>query len=378
MAVSIAFRHSFQQTLRLAAVVALTALAGCSFAPKEAGIGEVVSWQSLDGWQKDQQAEVWPGLLLQCNKLRKKSTDWQRICTAADQLDNPNHQQVRMFFERHFQVYRINGTEGRKDGLITGYYTPLLYGSLQKSERYSYPLYQKPGDMLGIQVKSCADRSARCRGRVIGDQVMPYYSRAEIDGPKQPLAGQELLWVDDPNAAFFLHIQGSGVIQLDTGELVSVGYKDQNGHAYKPIGRVLVDTGEIAREDISLDSINQWLEANPQRADWLKNQNPSYVFFYLSNKTESGPRGSLNVPLTNERSVAVDRKIIPLGTPLWLSTTLFDNSDYQRLVLAQDTGGAIKGPVRADVFFGRGERAKQLAGHMKQSGELFALLPKPQ
>ncbi|WP_261842868.1 murein transglycosylase A [Aliamphritea ceti] len=377
MAVSIVFRHRVQQALRLTALVALTALAGCSFAPKEAGIGEAVSWQSLDGWQKDQQAEVWPGLLLQCNKLRKKSADWQRICTAADQLDNPNNQQARVFFEKHFQVYRINGTEGRKDGLITGYYTPLLYGSLQKSERYSYPLYQKPADMLGIQVKSCADRSARCRGRVIGDQVMPYYSRAEIDGPGQPLAGQELLWVDDPNAAFFLHIQGSGVIQLDTGELVSVGYKDQNGHAYKPIGRVLVDNGEVAREDISLDSINQWLETNPQRADWLKNQNPSYVFFYLSDKTESGPRGSLNVPLTNERSVAVDRKIIPLGTPLWLSTTLFDNSDYQRLVLAQDTGGAIKGPVRADVFFGRGERAKRLAGHMKQSGELFALLPKP-
>ncbi|WP_315981680.1 MltA domain-containing protein [Aliamphritea spongicola] len=156
--------------------------------------------------------------------------------------------------------------------------------------------------------------------------------------------------MDDPNAAFFLHIQGSGVVQLDTGELVAVGYKDQNGHAYKPIGRVLIETGEIAKENISLDSINRWLEAHPERADWLKNQNPSYVFFYLSDTVESGPRGSLNVPLTNERSVAVDRKIIPLGTPLWLNTTLFDDSTYQRLVLAQDTGGAIKGPVRADVF----------------------------
>lgn len=378
MAVSVGWVNRIKQGMRLTTVVAVAALAGCSFAPKEAGIGDAVSWNSLDGWQQDQQADVWPGLLAQCQKLRKKSADWQRICRAADQLGTPDHRQARAFFESHFQVYRINGTEGRKDGLITGYYTPLLHGSLQRSERYSYPLYRKPADMLGIQVQSCADRAARCRGRVIGDQVMPYYSRAEIDGPDQPLAGQELLWVDDPNAAFFLHIQGSGVVQLDTGELVAVGYKDQNGHAYKPIGRVLIETGEIAKEDISLDSINRWLEAHPERADWLKNQNPSYVFFYLSDTVESGPRGSLNVPLTNERSVAVDRKIIPLGTPLWLNTTLFDDSAYQRLVLAQDTGGAIKGPVRADVFFGRGERAKQLAGHMKQSGELFALLPKPQ
>ena len=228
--------------------------------------------------------------------------------------------------------------------------------------------------------------------------MVPYFSREQIQHGNKPLKGKELLWVDDPVALFFLHIQGSGVVQLRDGSLVGVGYADQNGYPYKAIGAALVAENEIPRDKLSLQSIRDWLHDNPDKAETLMNSNPSYVFFQLRNDVKQGPIGSLGVPLTSERSIAVDRKYISLGLPVWLETSVPEIPDedqsgitqdtksdkpvkeepFSRLVFAQDTGGAISGSARADLFWGRGQLAEEYAGRMKQPGKLFVLLPRPE
>jgi len=381
---------SHTRTLIKRALLALTlaALSGCTlFIPREAGIGESVDWADLPGWQSDHIAEAWPALLSQCNRLRKKQPLWKRICSAADKLDHPSDRQVRDFIQRHFEPHEILGSGGAPEGLITGYYEPTLHGSLQPDERYAYPIYRRPESLLIVDLGELYPglKGKRVRGRLVGNRVIPFYERAAIESDEHPLKGSEILWVDDPYGAFFLQIQGSGRVQLPDGSSVSVGYADQNGHRYVSIGKKLIEWGELTKEEVSLFTIRQWLQEHPERAKTLLNQNPSYVFFVINKHGEKGPRGSLNVPLTPERSLAVDRKVIPLGTPIWLSTTLPAESGaaaqskptpYQRLLFAQDTGGAINGAVRADVFFGNGERAERLAGTMKQPGRLYALLPK--
>ncbi|MET0047855.1 MAG: murein transglycosylase A [Sedimenticola sp.] len=360
-------------------------LTGCSiFIPKEAGIGEEVSWKDLPGWSEDNVSEAWPALLSQCAKLGKKPT-WDSICQGAQQLSEPSDSKVRSFLQDHFTPHEIIGTGGSPEGLITGYYEPTLLGSLQPDGRYAYPIYARPESLLIVDLDEQFPelKGKRVRGRLVGNRVVPYFDRTAIDGSGAPLKGNELLWVDDPHGSFFLQIQGSGRVQLPDGSSVNVGYADQNGHQYVSIGKKLIERGELTREEVSLFTIRQWLKDNPGQAEGLLNENPSYVFFVLNDNNEPGPRGSLNVPLTAERSAAVDRNRIPLGTPVWLTTTLppettadGEPAPYRRLLFAQDTGGAITGPVRADVFFGNGERAEQLAGTMKQSGRLFALLPK--
>lgn len=356
---------------------------GCSLlVTKEAGIGSAVGWGELPGWQRDSHAESWPALLSQCERLSRKQAPWRRLCEQAMHIKEPTDSDARAFFETHFQPHEVVGKGGETEGLITGYYEPTLFGSMQPDERYAYPLYARPDSLLIVDLDDLFPslKGKRVRGRVVGNRVIPFFDRAEIDGPGNPLKGSELLWIDDPHGSFFLQIQGSGRVHLPDGSQVGVGYADQNGHQYFAIGKQLIEQGELTREEVSLFSIRRWLKDHPDRAVELLNTNPSYVFFVLNEKPEAGPRGSLNVPLTAERSAAVDRSIIPLGTPLWLSSTLPQFSDqavpYQRLMFAQDTGGAITGPVRADIFFGNGERAEQLAGTMKQTGRLFALLPR--
>ena len=318
---------------------------------------------------------AWPVLLGQCPRMSRKNPDWKKICNAAENVDGNNEQAVRHFLQTWFQPHEVLGKKGTPDGLITGYYQPILHGSRKPSDRYRYPLYRRPDSLLKIKLDSLFPelKGKRVRGRIEGNTVVPFYDRSEIDGKESPLRGQELLWVDDPYGAFFLQIQGSGKVRLDDGTLVGVNYADQNGLPYVSIGKKLVEMGELPLEQVSLFSIRQWLHKHPDRAQSLLNENPSYVFFTLREKADENPRGSLNVPLTDKRSVAVDRKIIPLGSPLWLDTTLPQGQTFQRLVVAQDTGGAITGPVRADVFFGTGDEAERLAGSMKQKGRIYIL-----
>ena len=214
------------------------------------------------------------------------------------------------------------------------------------------------------------------RGKLEGNKLKPIIQRAEIDSTSAPLAGNEIAWVADAVELFFLQIQGSGIIELENGEQLPIGYANQNGHAYNSIGKILIERGELTKDQASMQGIKTWAAKNPQKLQALLNQNPSYVFF-REQSANAGAIGALGVPLTAERSVAVDAKLIPLGAPVFLSTTQPNsNMPLQRLMQAQDTGGAIKGGVRADFFWGAGDSAGAKAGSMKQQGKIWVLLPK--
>jgi membrane-bound lytic murein transglycosylase A len=363
-------------------------LSGCVtwFAPP-AGIGHKVAFSDLPDWEQGQQAAAWPALLKSCDKLAPppaagsaSSSDpaWDRLCRDARALTAPDDAQARAFFEAHFRAHRVNG-DGTRDGLITGYYEPVLNGSFTRSDRYRYPLYRRPDNLVTVDLASLYPelRGKPLRGRLQGNRLVPYFSRAEIgDGKKNPLAGNELLWVEDPVEAFVVQVQGSGRVRLPDGSQVAIGYADQNGYPYRSLGSRLIELGAMKREDVTLTRIRDWLTAHPEETESLLNSNPSYIFFTLRDASLDGPLGALGVALTPERSVAVDPAFIPLGVPVWLDTTYPDGRALQHLAMAQDTGGAIKGAVRADLFLGQGGDAGRLAGEMKQAGRLYVLLPR--
>jgi len=363
-----------ERTLAALAAILLS-MAGCTtFAPPP-GMGAPMAWSALPGWTGDRVAEAWPSLIESCTRMPARDSAWKRLCAEVALFPNPDGETARAFFETRFEPRSMHNGEGA-EGLITGYYEPLLEGSRTRTSRYRYPVYQRPGDLLVVDLGSLYPELAgrTLRGRVEGRRVVPYFSRAEIDNGKKLLAGNELVWVDDPVALFFLQVQGSGRIRLRDGEMLRVGYADQNGHPYQSIGSRLIAMGALKREDVNLETIKEWLRSHPDEAEGVLNTNPSYIFFGLRDPTLPGPLGSLNVPLTPERSAAVDPSYIPFGTPLWIDTTSpIDGQPYRRLLMAQDTGGAIKGPVRIDIFFGFGAQAERLAGNMKQPGRVYAL-----
>lgn len=342
------------------------------------GIGDPVKWSSLQSWDSDNHSDVWDGFLKSCQKLGQQQ--WQEVCHLANNSGDLSDSEARTFFESYFEVRPVFAEGGVAEGLITGYYEPLLQGSRQKSEEFRYPLYGVPEDLLVVDLGELYPqlKDMRLRGKLEGNRVVPYYDRAQLDDDPGLLQGAEILWVNSLVDVFFLHIQGSGQIQLDDGSRVAVGYAQQNGHPYQSIGRVLIQMGELEREEVTLFTIRDWLKSNPDQLNEVLAKNPSYIFFELRDAEADGPVGSLNVTLTSRRSIAVDRNVIPLGAPVWLQTTLPDGqeSPFNQLMLAQDTGGAIKGHVRADVFWGRGDEAEKMAGLMKQRGRLFVLLPK--
>ena len=348
----------------------------CSTRPP--GIGEPVDWSSLDSWESDSHGDAWQAFLRSCEKLSQP--EWREVCNLAQASGDLGDADARAFFESHFEVRPVYAEEGKTEGLITGYYEPMLNGSREQSEQFRFPLYGVPEDLLVIDLGAVYPqlKNMRLRGKLVGNRVVPYHERSQLDDDLQLLEGSELLWVDNLVDVFFLHVQGSGLVQLADGSVVAVGYAEQNGHPYQSIGRVLIEMGELQAEEVTLFTIRDWLHANPERMYEVLSQNPSYVFFHLTETSTDGPTGSLNVTLTPRRSIAVDRNVIPLGAPVWLQTTLPDEelSPMNQLMLAQDTGGAIKGHVRADVFWGRGGEAEEMAGLMKQRGELFVLLPR--
>ncbi len=286
---------------------------------------------------------------------------------------------ARKFFEDFFQPNEIRNEDGSVDGLITGYYGPELEGSRIKTEQYKYPLYRQPDDLLIIDLDDIYPEldKYRLRGRIVGNRVVPYFERGEIDTGESPLTGKELFWLKDPVELFFLHIQGSGRIRLPNGELIMVGYANQNGHPYRSIGKLLLDRQVMTQDQMSMQNIMKWVKQNPEDGQLLLDENPSYVFFRSLPADIQSPPGALGIPLTALRSLAVDPHTIPLGAPVFLST-IFPGTDFplQQLMVAQDTGGAIKGRVRADFFWGMGNDAGKIAGKMKQDGRLWVLLPK--
>ncbi len=368
-----------------AAAVACPAAAPCPVCPACPAVApelpkaktlEAVNWSDLPGWMDEDPMTAWQAFLQSCVRLKTQAA-WRETCALAERL--PAAAPVREFFETGFVPYRVANADGGVLGLATGYYEPLLRGSRNKEGPYRYPLYTAPADLLIVDLAEINPelKHLRLRGRLEGRRVVPYYPRADIERGLPALAGRELLWVDDAVDLFFLQIQGSGRVQLPSGELVRVGYADQNGQPYKSIGRYLVEQGELKLEQASMQGIKSWGAANPAKLEALLNQNPSYVFFRELPQTGGGPVGALGVALTPERSIAVDPRYIPLGAPVFLATTWPGSAQaLQRLVLAQDTGGAIRGAVRADYFWGFGEAAAAQAGRMRQSARMWVLLPR--
>lgn len=347
---------------------------------KPAEILRASTFEAVSGWAQDDLREAWPAFMASCDVLVRKA-DWKEVCTLARNVNVANDGAARRFFETYFTPHQIVNTDSSEQGLITGYYEPLLRGARTRGGPFQTPLYRVPENLLIVDMVSLYPelKGMRLRGRLVGNKVVPYYSRAELE-KSGALEGKELLWVDNPIEAFFLEVQGSGRVQLaDSNETVRVAYADQNGHPYKSIGRYLVDKGEMPLSQASMQGIKAWIAANPGRQQELLNANPSYVFFKEEKLADPqmGPKGALGVPLTARRSIAVDARYLPLGAPVFLATTQpLSDVPLQRLVMAQDTGGAIRGALRADFFWGFGSDAAANAGRMKQSGRMWVLLPK--
>ena len=335
-------------------------------------------WEMLPDWQTTDLQPAWTAFVQSCRALKSKP-GWQAVCTRTNELAQPDNAALRAFFEEGFAPYQVFNPDGSPQGLITGYYEPKLTGSRTRTARFRYPLYAAPEDLLTIDLGEVYPqlKDLRLRGRLQGRRIVPYYNRAEIDNGKAVLQGRELFWVENAVDLFFLQIQGSGRIELPDGSLVKVGYAEQNGHPYISIGKKLVESGELKIEEASMQGIKSWAEQHPEKLSALLAQNPSYVFFRELPNSLSAPLGALGVPLTEAYSIAIDPRTVPLGAPGFLATTRPDTGEpLRRLMLAQDTGGAIKGAVRADFFWGYGDEAGALAGRMKQRGEMWVLLPK--
>ena len=349
-------------------------------APKPAADASTLratGWSAIPGWRADDPQLVWSTFLKSCSALGSQPA-WQSVCNAAAALPAPGRDALYQFIEASFTPYQVVNPDGSDSGLITGYYEPLLRGSRQRTAVYRYPLYGVPDDLLVIDLGDVSSelKNMRLRGRLEGRRVVPYYTRAQIEQGAAQVRGKEIVWVDDPVELFFLQIQGSGRIRLDSGDIVPIGYADQNGHPYRSIGRILVDRGELPLERASMQGIKAWAKKNPAKLNELLNANASYVFFRELPRDLPGPLGALGVPLTARRSIAVDPRFVPLGAPLFLATSWPNsNRPLNRLMVAQDTGGAIRGAVRGDFFWGFGEEAAALAGAMRQSGRMWVLLP---
>jgi len=392
------FRRSGGWAARLALALALAA---CAPEPPTVEPAPLLGLQpatfdELDGWQEDDPRDALSAFLRSCRALETRGqgpigpdpafgdlADWRTVCaTAATGDSRGSAAAARDFFETWFLPYWVLDN-GEPEGLFTGYYEPVLNGSRRRSEVFPVPLHVAPPDLLRVDLGRFNPDLAgySIYGRVDGRQFVPYHSRADIESGALAGQGLELLWVDDEIAKFFLQIQGSGQVRLDDGSVIRVGYASQNGQPYRAIGRDLIEIGALEREEVSLQSIRAWLRAHPREAPALMARNRSYIFFQEQPQlgADDGPLGAEGVSLTAGRSLAVDRRQLPLGAPLWLDTSApFPDGarPLRRLMVAQDTGGAIKGVVRGDVFWGAGERAEAIAGHMKSQGRYAILLPK--
>lgn len=336
-----------------------------------------VEYAELPGWQEDHHSEALRTFLGSCAVFARQSADamqgsgplraenihWRKACGEAEQMQRGDDLGARSFFERQFVPFAVGRADSKgRIGKFTGYYEPMVTASRHKKPGYEVPVYARPADLPK------------------GDAVYPL-TRADIDNGALANKGLELVWLQDPIDLFFLQVQGSGQVILDNGERVALRFDGKTNQPYTAIGKVLVERGELTREEVSAPAIRHWLQKHPSQSRALMQQNKSYVFFSLAPVTDNGPTGAQNVPLTPERSLAVDASVIPLGMPVYLTTRLpntpmGDGTPYNRLMVAQDTGSAIIGAVRGDVFFGNGERAEALAGHMNSEGGYYVLVPR--
>ena len=407
-------RHPAGLAARLAFPLALSllTLAACvpqsarppTAVPRPALSLTAVPFSALPGWAQDNPAEALPAFLAGCRELADAASaqslggegqaaalggqpaEWQPACSAGAQVPPGNDAAARWFFEAYFQPYEVANASApltrRNEAFFTGYFDPEVAGSRTQRGAYQYPLLGRPPDLVQVALGDFATdlKGRSVAGRAQDGRLVPYYDRAQIEFGVLARRRLELVWLDDQVDVFMLQIQGSGRVDLPDGRVMRVTYAGQNGRPYVPIGRVLADRGEIPLDQVSLASIRAWLEQHKDQAAEVMNQNPSYVFFreVTTLRPDEGPPGALGVPLAPGRSIAVDRTFIPLGAPVFLATTdPLTGAPLQRLMLAQDLGGAIKGPARADIFFGWGKQAEERAGRMRAQGQEYLLLPRP-
>ena len=363
-------RNVKARLIRLGGLGLLLLCSGCAwFAPKDKFGATPTRFEQLEGWQEENHAEAAQVFVRSCETLARKPRPetvgselalsaplWKSLCDEAKWAQS-NPLQAKLFFEQRFVPYRVNN-RGKEEGLFTGYYEPVLFGSRRKHGDFRYPLYRMPPE---------------------AQTQRPYFSHAEINDGALTGRGLELAWVDDPVMLFFLQIQGSGRLRLDTGQEIQISYAGGNGHPYVSLGKVVGDEGLLPKDQINFFTLRQYLYNNPAEAMALMERNPSYVFF--KELPQLGAIGSVGVVLTPQRSLAIDPKHIPYGLPLYLQTRI-PNPDggpdtaFRRLMIAQDTGGAIRSPVRGDIFFGPGDAAEFMAGNMKGRGGYALLVPR--
>lgn len=371
----------------LATLATLSLLAACSSSPSEEGrdnsTGSIVTtspgagihpvtppepsspprmtpgaWRQVPGWAHEDPTSAWSAFRSSCLALASKPK-WRSVCSASQRVDPLDNVAIKRFFEDHFTPYQLTNSNGSTSGTITGYYEPELQGSLTRHGAYQTPLYAKPANVSRWRLN-------RPRAQLLSSGV---------------LAGHELVWVNDPVEAAYLQIQGSGLVKLDNGKAMRLGFADTNNQSFRSFARWLIDRHEITYAQATLPGIRAWAKRNPARVEQMLNSNPRYVYFRELTLEDvddkSGPIGALGVPLTPERSIAIDPSRVPLGAPVFLATTHpGTGAPIQRLMMAQDTGSAIKGAVRADFFWGRGDTAGEIAGKTKQRGQMWVLEPK--
>ena len=400
--------HAFLRSFALPAA-AILVFAGCTDLPQRAGPDKVPAagscpacaecpqcpaparapearyqetpFGAIPGWQN---TLLGPGLRAfgaGCRRIAQ-SHPLRRSCDSLSAAAPGDEQEARNFVETSFSAWAVTSGDGAADGLVTGYYEPVLQGSRSRTERFRHPVYGVPEDLVAVELEGVNPdlKGMRLRGRLEGRRLVPYWSRSEIES-RPSFRAPVLAWVEDPVELFFLQIQGSGRIELDEGgkrgSRLRLGYAEQNGHPYRSMGRFLIDRGEMTLAQASMQGIKAWAAANPGRLREALDSNPSYVFFREMPDSAEGPTGTLGAPLSAGYSIAVDPRSVPLGAPVFLATTMPNSPEpLQRLVAAQDTGGAIRGAVRADFFWGTGSEAGALAGRMRQQGRMWVLWPR--
>ena len=400
-------RRNVRAALLASLLAGAASLAGCAVPPGQtaatggataaAASFTAVPYSQVPGWNQDHPAQAMPAMLLTCARLQLSPPDtalggsgtaaalggqaglWGRVCADAKAVPPGDDAAARGFFERDLQAYAIGAGGGQ--ALFTGYYEPEVAGSRTRTGSYQTPLLGRPNDLVQADLGDFSPslKGTTVSGRVTDGRMVPYYDRGDIDRGALDRQRLPLLWLSSPVDLFFLQIQGSGRVRLPNGQVVRVAYAAKNGRPYVAIGKLLSDRGDIPADQVTMQSVRAWLVAHPAEGRQVMEENPSYVFFRLLDNVDpnQGPPGALGVPLTPGRSLAVDRKTLPLGAPVFIATTdPLDGSAMQKLMMAQDLGSAIDGPLRGDIFFGWGPDAEARAGRMQGRGSAFVLLPK--
>ena len=384
MAVALSLAPGVASAKRLPATSPLE-IAGSQYSP--------VAWSDIDGWRDDDQLLAFRAFRTSCTPIvaqqkppadaKALGTSLREPCHAARAAHIANAAEARAFFERHFRPLRISRL-GEDEGFVTGYYEPVIDGSRTRTDVYTVPVYRRPSNLFvrGFKQDSNGLPNGGQVFRKIGRRkLVPYYDRTQIEEGAIAGRGLEICWLKSETDLLFTQIQGSARVRLEDGSTIRINYDAHNGYRYTPVGRVLIDLNIIPKEEMSMQRIRAWMDANPDGAKDLRRQNRSYVFFRevkLSDKDEAV--GAQGVPLTPGRSIAVDKSLHVYGTPFFITGTLPIESPqaktpFRRLMIAQDTGSAIVGPARADIYFGAGAEAGQISGRLRNNIRFVVLVP---